>query len=167
MKTNSLIVLFLILFAFYSCEKTTDKTDDPAMNGGINNTPDNAPDKIIGKALVLYNAKMQYTLQASGFASNSTCDVVMIGGVYKLIGTPSYTYSKSTATKAKVEVKYSDQFKVGLDYTNSNRTYTADLSFTSESEGSYTGTEKAVCNSSVAGLNGTTTRTISGTFTLY
>lgn len=166
MKINYPIFLFIILFAFVSCTKNADETDDPVNNSDANNTTDNAPDKIVGKALVLYNSKMQYTLQAFGFASNSTCNVVMIGGVYKLIGTPSYTYSKSTATKAKVEVKYSDQFKVGSDYTNSNRTYTADLSFTSVSGGTYTGTEKAVSNSNVSSLNGTTNRTISGTFTL-
>jgi len=167
MKINYPIFLFIILFAFVSCTKNADKTEDPVNKGDTNNTSDNAPLKIVGKAIVLYNSKMQYTLQASEFTSTNTCKVVMIGGVYKLTGTKSYAYSKSTAMNANLEVKYSDKLQIGSDYTNTNSTYTADLSFTSASGGSYTGTEKAVCNSSVAGLNGTTSRTISGTFTLY
>ncbi len=163
MKANTLFLLFLMLFTIASCDKNGDPVDEEV----VDNNPDNAPDKIFGKSLVLYNSKMQYTLQASGFTSKSTCAVVMLGGVYKLTSTPTYIYSKSTAKSASLEVKYADKLQIGSDYTNTNSTYTATLSFTSESGGSYTGTEKAVSNSNVSGLNGTTSRNISGTFTLY
>ncbi len=153
-----------MLLALVSCTKNDDITVDPVNDTNIRTN--DAPDNIVGKALVLYNSKMQYTLQVSEFASNSTCNVVMIGGVYKLVGTPSYTYSKSTANNATLEVKYSDHINFGSDYWNSIRIYTADLSFTSESGGTYTGFEKSTTTGNVNGINGTDQRGISGTFTL-
>jgi hypothetical protein len=133
-----------------------------------NNITDNAPDKIIGNAIVLFNPQMQYTLRASSFTSNNTCTVPMLLPDFILTATPTYTYSKSAENVASLVVKYSDKFQmIGSNYTYSNYTYTAALSFTSESGGTYTGTEKVITTGDYPDLNGTASRDIYGTFTMY
>lgn len=148
---------------FASCEKD----DDVENENETNTTTDLAPIKIIGKELVLYNSKMQYTLQASAFASNNTCKVPMLASSFSLTNTPTFTYSKKTANSASLEIKYSYKLQIGKEYTNSSDTYTTTLSFLSSTGGTYIGTEKSVSTGNVSALNGTTSRTISGSFTLY
>lgn len=163
MKINLTIIIFFTLLISLSCENNSDVADENETN----TTTDLAPIKIIGKELVLYNSKMQYTLQASAFASNNTCKVPMLASSFSLTNTPTFAYSKKTANSASLEIKYSYKLQIGKEYTNSSETYTTTLSFTSSTGGTYIGTEKSVSTGNVSALNGTTSRTISGSFTLY
>ncbi len=163
---NPLLFILILGFPFFaSCEKDDDVENENETE--TNTTTDLAPIKIIGKELVLYNSKMQYTLQASAFASNNTCKVPMLASSFSLTNTPTFNYSKITANSASLEVKYAYKLQIGKDYTNTSETYTTTLSFTCSTGGTYIGSEKSVSTGNVSALNGTSTRTISGSFSLY
>lgn len=157
-------LLVVILFSVGACKK------DGSITGNHGKPPENsveyAPANIWEKSLVLYNSKMQTEAKASEFTSSGTCTVIMLPN-FTLLKTPTYSYNKTDNNVADFNLNETERLKIGTLYSDLKLTYPAHLTFTSETGGNYTGSENCVTTGNVSGSNGTTTRSISGTFTLY
>ena len=157
-------LLVVILFSVGACKK------DGSITGNHGKPPENsveyAPANILEKSLVLYNSKMQWTAKPSGFNANGTCSVQVFPG-YTLLTTPTYSYTKRNKNDADFNLNYSERLKIGSSISDLKLTYPVYLTFTSETGGNYTGSENCVTTDNVSFSTRTSTRSISGTFTLY
>ena len=160
MKALILASAILCVIALTSCESFGDFEDEKELK-----TPDYAPEEITGKALVLFNPTMKYTLRASSFTTEGTCKVPMLISDFIPTVTPTYNYTKTQTNNASLVVKYAYKYYIG-SYTYNDLTFDVALTFTSESGGTYTGTEKFVSTGVILG-NSNSTSDIYGTFTMY
>jgi len=158
------ILAFMLLIALTSCdESSSSEVDDTKAEIEV---PEYSPKNIIGKSLILYNSKMQHTLKASAFSANNTCSVPMLTSDFSLVSTPTYNFSKLSATNGSLTVNYTYKLRIGSNITISTLTYQVSLLFNSATTGTYSGSEsdRTTYNSGTP-TNGY--RVISGSFGLY
>jgi hypothetical protein len=161
-KISSVFIalFFIVVLSFNSCKKDE--------NGILNEKEECTPKSIVGKSIVLYSTQNKKTLEASNFDSDGKCNVPMPITSFKLVTTPMYTYSSmDNKESANFTLDYTHKLQYGKDYTCSKMTYTVELTFKNPKEGTYNGTEKTVTTGNVPKLNGTSSRSLYGTFILH
>lgn len=167
MKTRILFPIICLLtgymsLMFVSCVKEGDEMEDNREDTLVNLAPKN----VIGNTLTFYNSKLKVVQKAYGFTSGGSCIVPMLTSDYTLLATPKYSYVKESNCKAFFQLQYTYRLQISSDYTNTKVSITTDITYTSESGGTFSGTETDVSTSNVSALNGTSTRIISGTFVM-
>lgn len=135
--------------------------------GGTSPDPeseDYAPSNIYSKSL---KVKGDYNYTMTNFTSGGRFSIPEAAYV-SFIGTPSYSYSKTSENTAKFYSKYAYRMHPGSsNYSDLSYTLDLRLNFLGSDIGNFTGTIKVVTTGAVEAINGTKTYTKGGTFSFY
>lgn len=138
------LLIWLTTTSLVSCVDITDIVDPIEENN------DFAPNSIVGKTIEFDSGN----IKGYNFTSDGTCRYYFTGQT--LSETPTYSYNKNSNTTAAYSVNYTMLRGSLKSATNSSFT----LTFTSTNGGNYSGT-------SVIKISSTSTKNVSGKFTIY
>ncbi len=164
------IIFYLLIVAIFnsslvlnSCSKTEDST-----NNAI--TPAFTPKNLVGKEIICYTSDDRIAMDAYDFTVAdklwSDCKILKTLIVWPYTTTPTYDYYVGSNENSLLKIQFTTKAVIGSYYYSTWSYYVFELTFTSESGGTFTGFERSTTTGNVNGINGSDERDLSGKFIL-